>query len=330
MRLEKAKSLMDSRVDAGVVLKPENIFYLTGFYPTAFAVLVLGESPYLAVSEMDAALAKPTGIEIKVVKSFKSELKFKGRVGIEKQHTTVGFAEKFLNGCDIFDLKFIDEMRQVKDKTELELIKKAIAVTENVLEDFTVKEITERNASAQITYDLNKTAKTAFSPIVATGLNSAVPHHTPTETVISESSPLIVDLGARVGNYNCDMTRTFSTHADEKFREVYRAVCEAQLEGIKHLQPGASAKDCDKAVRKVLSKYGFEKYFIHSTGHGVGLDVHEAPRVSQNSSDVFKEGMVVCIEPGVYIPGWGGVRIEDMVLIGKKPQILTSFPKLDY
>ncbi len=126
------------------------------------------------------------------------------------------------------------------------------------------------------------------------------------------------------------MSRTFSATPDEKFKEVYQAVAEAQSEAIKHLRPGISAKECDTAVRGVLREYGFEKYFIHSTGHGVGLEVHESPRISKDSEDVFKEGMVLCIEPGVYIPGWGGVRIEDVVLVGKKPKVLTSFPKIRF
>ena len=329
MRLEKAAKLMDPSIDMGVVLKPENIFYLTGFYPTSFAVLVLGSEPYLAVSEMDAALAEDAPLEVRVVKSFKKELEFKGKVGVEKRHTTVSFVEEFLEGCELVDLKTLHEMREVKDRWEVELIKKGICVTENVLEGLSLQGRSEREAAAEITFNLNKAAATAFDPIVATDGNSAVPHHTPGRDIISGSGPVIVDIGAQVGHYNCDMTRTFSESPSEKFREVYQAVVEAQKEGIKYLRPGAVAKDCDTAVRGVLAEYGYEEYFIHSSGHGVGLEVHEAPRTSTDSEDVLKEGMVLCIEPGVYIPGWGGVRIEDVVLVGKKPKVLTGFPKLE-
>jgi Xaa-Pro aminopeptidase len=330
MRLDKAIGKMDSSIDYGIVLKPENIFYLTGFFPSAFAVLVLGDAPFLGVSEMDASLAEKINLEVRVVKSFKKELSFKGKVGIEKRHTTVSFAGKFLDGCEIVDLKFISEMRTVKDRGELDLIIKAVQTTEDVLENLSLHGLTERKAAAEIAFNLNKIAASAFDPIVATKSNSAVPHHRPSDDIVSSSGPVIVDLGARVGYYNCDMTRTFSESPSEKLRAVYQAVVEAQKEGIKHLRPGASAKDCDSAVRSVLGEYGFEEYFIHSTGHGVGLEVHEAPRISKDTEDALKEGMVVCIEPGVYIPGWGGVRIEDVVSVGKKPKALTSFPKLRF
>lgn len=330
MRLERAAKFIDPSVDTGIVLKPENIFYLTGFFPTAFAVLVLGDMPYLAVSEMDAALASDVDAEVRVVKSFKSELEFAGKVGVEKRHTTVSFVEEFLKGCELVDLKFIDEMRQVKDNREVELIKKAIRVTEDVLKSLSLQGLSEMEAAAEIAFNLNKLAKSAFNPIVASGPNSAVPHHTPGRDLISGSEPVIVDIGAQVGYYNCDMTRTFSAAPDEKFKEVYQAVLEAQREGIKHLRPGADAKDCDRAVRGALAEYGYDKYFIHSSGHGVGLEVHEALRISKESEDVLKDDMVVCIEPGVYIPGWGGVRIEDVVVVGRRPKVLTSFPKLSF
>jgi Xaa-Pro aminopeptidase len=327
MRLQRAVEKMDSSFDYGIVLKKENIFYLTGFFPTAFAVLVLGDEPYLAVSEMDAVLAENLDIEVRVVKSFKKGLEFKGKVGIEKRHTTVSFVEEFLGGCKLFDIKFIDEMRAVKDKGELDLIKKAVQITEDVLENLTILGVSEREAAAELAHTLNTVAASAFDPIVASGMNSAVPHHTPSDRLIESSDSVLVDLGAREDHYNCDITRTFSTVPDEKFKEVYQAVVEAQNEGIKHLRPGTSARECDSAVRGVLGEYGFEEYFIHSAGHGVGIDVHEAPRISKDSNDTLKDGMVVCIEPGVYIPGWGGVRIEDVVRVEKNPKILTSFPK---
>lgn len=330
MRLQQAIDLMDPSLDFGIVTKKENIFYLTGFFPTAFAVLVLGDSPYLAVSEMDSILAEEVDIEIRVVKSFKKELEFKGKAGVEKRHTTLSFAEEFLRSCEIVDLKFISEMRTVKDSGELDLIKRAVQTTEDVLENLSFHGLTEREAAAEIAFNLNKIAASAFDPIIATNGNSAVPHHRPSDDIVSSTGPVIVDLGARVEHYNCDMTRTFSAAPDERFKEVYQAVVEAQKEGIKHLRPGAVAKDCDSAVRGVLAEYGYGKYFIHSSGHGVGLEVHEPPRISKDSEDVLKQGMIVCIEPGVYIPGWGGVRIEDIVRVGKKPKVLTRFPKLAF
>lgn len=329
MRLKAALKLLDTTLDCGVITKKESIYYLTGFFPTAFAVLVIDDKPYLAVSEMDAALTEDIDIEVSVVKSFKKELSFKGRVGVEKRHTTLSFVEEFLKGCELEDMRFISEMRQVKDRSELERIGTAIQITEKMLGSLTTVGGTERDAAAELRCRISKKSEVAFDPIVAAGKNSAIPHHFPGDKEIVEANPVIVDLGAQFEGYNCDMTRTFCQSPGGRFKEVYRAVVEAQKEGIKHLRPGSRCSDCDAVVREVLKQHELEGYFLHSTGHGIGLEVHEAPRISKDADDTFKEGMVVTIEPGVYIPGWGGVRIEDVVLVDKNPLVLTNYPKLD-
>jgi Xaa-Pro dipeptidase len=331
MRLKRAMERLHPALDYGIVLKRENIYYLTGFFPTTMAVLVLTDEPYLAISEMDSSIAEDVDLEVRVIKSFKKELKlFKGRVGVEKRSTTIGFTEKFLKGCEIEDLTFIEEMRQIKDPIELKLIKEAIKIAEDVLRDIKFEGMREREVSARIGFEVSRMGKIAFEPIVAAGKNSAVPHHTSAEKVIKRTDNVITDLGARFEHYNSDMTRTFSKDPTKKFKEVYEGVIEAQREGIRHLTPGSRAGDCDEVVRSVLREYGFEEYFVHSTGHGIGLEVHEAPGISRESDVVFREGMVVTVEPGVYIPEWGGVRIEDIVIVGKKPKILTRFPKLEF
>ncbi len=328
MRLDKAVSNLDPKLDTGVVLKNESIFYLTGFFPTAFALLVMGEEPYLAVSEMDALLARDLEMEVRVVKNFKKEISFRGRVGIEKKYTTVGFVEEYLKGCKISDLKLIEEMRMIKDDSEIGKIKSSIEIAEELLGNLSLEGLTEREAAAKISYEISKVAAVAFDPIVASGKNSAVPHHLPSDTKIKSGEPVIVDLGSRYDHYNCDISRTFSEAKSKRFKEIYTAVCEAQKEGIKKMIPGAPVKDCDIAMRSVLREYGYEEYFVHSSGHGIGLEVHEAPRIWRESKDLFKKGMVTTIEPGVYVPGWGGIRIEDVVYVDKRPEILTSFPKL--
>ncbi len=329
MCLKAALKLLDPSLDCGVITKRESIYYLTGFLPSAFAVLVLGDTPYLAVSEMDASLAEGVDIEVKVVKSFKKELSFKGRVGVEWRHTTLHFVEEFLKGCELKNMRFISEMRQTKDRSELERIIKAIGITEEVLQASMPVNGRERGAAAELRYRISKRSDVAFEPIVASGVNSAIPHHIPSDKRILETDPVIVDLGAQFKGYTCDMTRTFCQNPDDWFSVVYRAVAEAQREGIKHIRPGHLCRECDEAVRKVLQHHKLEEYFLHSTGHGIGLEVHEAPRISKESDDVFRDGMVVTVEPGVYIPGWGGVRIEDVVLVGKNPKVLTSYPKLE-
>jgi Xaa-Pro dipeptidase len=330
MRLKEAMNRLDPALDYGIIIKRENIFYLTGFFPTTMAVLVLTDKPYLAISEMDASIARDVDLEVRAIKNFKKELKLKGRVGVEKKNTTIGFAEKFLKGCEIEDISFIEEMRQIKDSYEVKLIGEAIKIAEDVLRYIKFVGRTEKEVSAEIGHKVSRNGKIAFEPIVASGKNSAVPHHTSTGKVIKKTDGLIVDLGVMFEHYNCDMTRTFTKDPSKRFKRVYEAVIEAQRVGIRQMSPGSRVGDCDEAVRGVLRKYGYEDYFVHSTGHGLGLEVHEAPRISKESDDVFREGMVVTVEPGVYIPGWGGVRIEDVVLVGKRPKTLTRFPKLEF
>jgi Xaa-Pro dipeptidase len=131
-----------------------------------------------------------------------------------------------------------------------------------------------------------------------------------------------VDAGAKFKNYNCDVCRTYCQGKTEQFRKIYEAVLEAQKAGISECYPGNKIKKADEAVRKVLRKHGYEEFFLHSSGHGIGLEVHEEPRIKKNAEGIFKKGMVVTIEPGVY-KGLG-VRMEDVILVDKKPRVLTN------
>jgi Xaa-Pro aminopeptidase len=155
-----------------------------------------------------------------------------------------------------------------------------------------------------------------WPPIVAANANAALPHHLSADGPIG-SELLLLDYGCTVDGYHSDMSRTIWLHGDPK-REILRmheAVLESQTAGIAMIRPGVTGRDVDEACRAVLRKYGYENQFLHSTGHGVGLEIHEAPRLARNSDDVLAPGHVVTVEPGVYVPGFGGVRIEDMVLV---------------
>lgn len=325
MRWKKALEELADTLDYSVFTKKESIFYLTGFWPTTTAAVVLGRESYLAVSEMDAGLTENTAIEVRILKSFKKELKVKGTVGVEKRHTPLAFVEEFLKGCKLEDVKVVERMRPIKDREELSHIIRSIELTENVLKVVEMTGVTEKELARQLVCGILREGEAAFDPIVATGKSSAVPHHTPTDNPIMDAGPTIVDFGSRIEHYNCDMTRTFAAEKSDRFVEVYSAVAQAQKAGIESIKPGEPVKVCDQAVRDVLREYKLEDYFIHSSGHGVGLEVHEAPRISRDSEEVFREGMVVSVEPGVYIPGWGGIRIEDMVHVKKNSSVLTSY-----
>ncbi len=329
-RLEVALAeLKKRRISVGVVLKPQNIYYLTGFYPSAFAVLLLQENPTLLVSPMDKKLSEGAGVEVEVVKNFRRRLrKIKGkRVGVEKGYASYEFYERYLKSKQVVNLGFIEEMRRVKNRGELKKIKTAARIAERVMGEVAAQlgdARSEKELAAYAEYLLRREAGSAFDVIVASGKNSAIPHHTP-KAVKLDTSSVIVDLGSRFEHYASDITRTFSLYEDKAFSELYEAVLEAQNAAIRRCVAGNTARDVDHAAREVLREYRLEKYFLHSTGHGLGLEVHEAPRLSSQNREVLREGMVVTVEPGVYREI--GIRVEDMVLIGKKPKLITSFRK---
>lgn len=330
MRIERALDFLgEMDIECGIVLKPENIFYLTGFMPTSRAMLLLEGSPLLIVSQMDASLAKKTGIDVKVLKSFKRALKIRYRkVGVEKNTMSLQFYERYLKGKKVADMEFLRKMRMVKDGEEMEHIKKAAEISDAVMGE--ARSIlgggkTEKECASEIDFLIKTWAEPAFDAIVAVGENSAIPHHRPTKKIVDVNYPVIVDIGARVNGYHTDMTRTFFSDLTGGFGEVYRIVLEAQKAGIRECYEGNSLKNPDIEVRRVLKEYGLEKYFLHSTGHGVGLEIHEPPNIGKRAKGKFEKGMVVTIEPGVYRDF--GVRIEDMVLVGKRPKVLTKSRK---
>lgn len=175
-------------------------------------------------------------------------------------------------------------------------------------------------------------AEPSFSIIMASGHCAASPHAVPGSRELCEQDMLKIDMGAKVEGYCSDITRTyFIGQPDERFREVYGLVKAAQSAAAQAVRPGISGKDLDGIAREIISAGGYAAEFCHGLGHGVGLEVHEGPRVSSRSEDILEPGMVVTIEPGIYVAGWGGVRIEDMVLVTQDGhEILTLAPKPEY
>lgn len=321
-RIETALGHLDrKRLKLGLVTTPENIFYLTGFYPHAPASLLLKDEPELLITKMDSTRDVP--FEHRIITGLKQEIRrvrYK-RVGVETERVSVAFYNRNLKGRTPVDMGFLQEMRAVKDKGEIKAIKKAIDVTESCLGALALRR-TEREAASELEWSINSRARISFDPIVAGGRNGAVPHHVPGDDPID--SPVIVDCGAKVDHYCADMTRTFRLDSDEHLRR-YEVCLRAQEEAISMCRDGVKLAAVDKKVRDVLGEEGLAEDFIHSTGHGIGLEVHEGPSISKGAKGVFKKGMVVCIEPGIYRDF--GIRIEDMVLVGRQPKVLTSFKK---
>jgi Xaa-Pro aminopeptidase len=226
----------------------------------------------------------------------------------------------------------IERMRSVKDSGELALIRKATALADagaRMLPRFVKNGSTELQAANELDYFLRKKGAQAiaFPTIIAAGAHSAYPHHDNSNTVIRNTS-VICDFGVYVEGYCSDITRTIlAGKPDERLVEVYDAVRESVKAGTKIIRPGVSLRKVDEACREVLRVRGLDGYYIHSTGHGIGLEVHESPYASPSSKEVAKKGMVFTVEPGVYIPKLGGVRIENDVLVTSNGyEVLTKSP----
>lgn len=227
----------------------------------------------------------------------------------------------------------VSELRAVKSCEELELIRRAVEVAEVSMEKVLAaldKGVREYELAALAVSEIRSRGATlAFEPIVAFGEHAAHPHARPSSRELREGEVVKVDLGARVCGYCSDITRTAALgDPPEKLRRALRAVVRAQEEAINSVQESVAAMDVDARAREVLRREGLLRYYTHSLGHGIGLDVHEAPTLSIRSSDVLKAGMVTTIEPGVYIRGLGGVRVEDDVLVTKDgAQVLTRLDR---
>jgi Xaa-Pro aminopeptidase len=230
---------------------------------------------------------------------------------------------------------FVEDLRKIKDADELVMIRRAVARAENAflrVKEFLRPGVSERQIALRLEENLKKEGcySIPFDIIVASGQNSALPHARPTEKKISPGDLVVIDWGGEAGGYYSDMTRSFLIKGRDisRKKEIYETVLLANLEAIRSVAAGQGSRMIDRAARDSIKKAGYADFFGHGTGHGVGLEVHELPRISRLGRESVKPGMVFTIEPGVYIPGLGGVRIEDMVLVEKSNcRVMTSLPK---
>jgi Xaa-Pro aminopeptidase len=270
---------------------------------------------------------------VKVLKSAKIV-----RLAIEADSMTVGFRDRIAHKLP--KLAFVpvagavEKLRQIKDKGEIEQLRKAVWYAEKAFAALRATlrpEQSEKTVADEMEHQVRLFGGrcSSFPTIVAVGDRAALPHAVPTSRRIGEGDFVLVDWGASSGLYNSDLTRVLLTgKISPKFQRVYRVVLQAQSRGIAAIRPGALAHDVDRAARDVIAQAGFGRYFGHGLGHGLGLAVHEAPRLAAKSQIVLRPGMVVTVEPGIYLPGWGGVRIEDDVLVTRGGhELLTSVPK---
>ncbi len=342
----------ETGIDALLVTRLPNVTYLTGFTGSSAMVLVgpdelvfLTDGRYAEQSaDQLAAAGVDARIEIRMTQAAQREAMTTAargyrRLGLEAHGVTWAqlreFDAEWFPEAELVPTEhLVEDLRRVKDSGEVARIGAACAIGDEalaaVLPSLSDK-TTERELALQLEFEMRTRGATrnSFDPIVASGPNGAKPHARPSGRVIEPGEPVVLDFGCVVDGYCSDMTRTVSVGdpGPDAWR-VYDVVRAAQEAGRVAVRAGAACADIDRACRAVIEEAGWGDAFVHGTGHGVGLEIHEAPRVAATARDTLASGYVVTVEPGVYLPGVGGVRIEDTVVVTDDgADVLTTFPK---
>lgn len=342
------EGLAAKSLGAVVISRPENRAYLSGFTGSAGVLLVTPAKAYLITDFRYVEQAKAQAPEFEVVRPATTNyallaelLSAMGpqRIGYEGDFLTVdeyGVYTQFLTDHELIAATgLVEGLRMIKDEGETAAMRRAAAVAD---EAFTrilplIKPgAAERDVALELEYQMKKLGAEAlaFDIIAASGVRSALPHGRASAKLIEHGDLVTFDFGAQVDGYCSDMTRTVGVGAlSEKQREIYAVVLEAQMRGVAACRAGMTGKALDDVCREYIRECGYAEMFGHGTGHGVGRIVHEGPKVNpRGEADVLQAGMVVTVEPGIYLPGWGGVRIEDMVLVQDGGcEVLTRTPK---
>ena len=336
--------LASRKLDCLVVTHPANWYYLTGFTGESGALVVSRDGATLLTDGRFTVQAKEETLGVRVevqqgglypaLGTLLRKKRF-GRVGYDPNQLTVtqwNTLRKALGskGRGFEAIGVVERLRARKDAQELAAMRKAAILASEVLEGVLklVKPgVAENELGAEIEYQMKKRGASgaSFETIVASGPRGALPHARPTAKKLRKNELVVLDLGAILGHYCSDMTRTVHVgRASKRVREWYRSVQEAQEAAVAAVRAGVTCGEVDAAAREVLKKNGLEQYFVHSTGHGLGLEVHEEPRVARGQTVRLEAGNVITIEPGVYVEGVGGIRIEDDVVVeAGRNEVLT-------
>ena len=343
-RVEKLRTESSSQgLDGFLVTDMLNVRYVSGFTGSYAAVLVTRDTAYLLTDSRYTLQATEESPDFRL-ETIENRWTGPMKALIERLHLkNVGFEGHSLSHRDWTELGRLNltdaddpigRLRWVKDESELAAIREAVKIADLAYEHisaFLELGMAEREVATELDCLIRKAGaeREAFDPLVATGPRSALPHGKPTERKISEGELVLLDFGAKWHGYHSDITRTVVLgRADSKQQEIYDIVLEAQHAGIAAIRSGIAGGEVDAAARKVIVDAGYGEYFGHGLGHGLGLDVHDG-RMLAKSSEIFLEaGMVVTVEPGIYIPEWGGIRIEDDVLVTESgSEVLTTSPR---
>ena len=335
--------------EALLVTSLTNIYYLSGFTGSAGLLWIEKDKALLLVDgrygEQAVEEVEKSGAQIEMVGSLQSEKlktisKMTNRVGLEAQSVTwarmKNLEKIFENSELVFTEGLVEDLRQIKDKGEIALMKTAAEIADKALASiWPILEtgVTEKEVSTALDEMMIKHGAegTAFETIIAAGPNSARPHARPGDRILSEGDLVVCDMGALYKSYRSDMTRStrIGGTGTGKPAEMLEVVLEAQKAGLETVKEGVPNADVDAACREVLKEAGLAEAFTHGTGHGVGLDIHEAPTLSGLTTDTLRSGQVVTVEPGVYLPDVGGVRWEDTVIVTEQGcEFLTHSPKI--
>ncbi len=330
------QKLKEEKLDALLVLSPANISYLAGFpAQDAYLLISVKKNIYFTDSRYLNSVAenlKGCGLKEINANAFGMIINACGKLGLKR----VGFEKDYLTFAGYQELRgepgielipvygFVEELRQVKDEEELRKIRIAAGIARKALK-YTKDIIVPGKREIEVAGEMERLLrfegafKASFDIIVASGPNSCFPHHITGKRRIQANEPVLVDVGADYLGYKSDLTMVFfSGKIKRLYRKIQTIVFKARDLAIQQIMPGKLAKDIDSASRSYIAKKGYGKYFVHSLGHGIGLEVHEGPRLSSKSVNVLQAGMVLTVEPAIYIPGKFGVRREDMVIVTRK------------
>ncbi len=345
LALERLRRSMSRRnLDAILVSQPENRRYVSGFSAVdssiaeSSGVLLIPRrgQPFLLTDSRFELHARAEAAGFEVLLYPKGLLALLGKIlpdlqirhlGFESEyslHAVVKRMEELLAPVELVPLVgLVEKMRDQKEEEELGAIERSVQLNEQVFAEV-YQDLAPGQTEVEVALKIESAMRMAgaerpsFDTIVAAGPNGAMPHAVPSSRPIREGEPVVIDMGLVLDGYCSDMTRTVVLgRVDSRTRERFRLVRRSQLAGLAMVRAGVKARDVDLAARQVLEEGGLADYFTHGLGHGVGLAVHEAPSLNRRSRRKLKTGQVVTVEPGIYIPHWGGIRLENMVVVGK-------------
>ncbi|MFO0960817.1 MAG: aminopeptidase P family protein [Isosphaeraceae bacterium] len=337
-------------MDAFLVSSRANVGYLTGFSGTDASLLLTRDRAILLsdgryaeqiARECPGLEARIRNVAESMADAIAGVVKLLGArsVGFEATAVSVAerddLAEKAPATSWVPRKGKVERLREVKDDGEIAAIREAIDFAEAAFAEVVStwdRSWTEKRVADALDAAMRKQGASgaSFPPIVAAGANAALPHHQPTDADrLGDSGFVLIDWGARGRPYQSDLTRVVAMgKVTPRFEEVYRIVLAAQERALAAIRPGAAAADVDAEARSVIEEAGFGRFFDHGLGHGIGRQVHEAPRIRKGSAAILRPGMVFTVEPGIYLPGWGGLRVEDDVLVtGDGHEVLTRLPR---